>query len=568
MQSVVQTIVDASDMIQNQHNTISVLNTQVEADNDDFGDIYRAIIDKGQSPTQSDRDTYAPAIRAIQTPHLQDKTITPTTSQQVITCDGEPYNGLDEVTVQAVTAAIDQNIQQGNIKKAVTILGVTGTYEGGGGVVNLQNKTIDPSTSQQQVQADHGYDGLDTVTVEAVTSAIDQNITAQNIRNGVTVLGIQGLYTGDTDISTCIKEVEQDGLDLYSSVVNLAKPGGSNLQNQNWGGVINNVIHIISNNSHYTYDPLTDTFTLIDTDSKYEYRVNGDGIGGCVISDKLVWVNDGPFKVSYWSAADGLVEDVSFRCPDQTYARSICTDGTYLYVAGSNSGKLYKIDIANKTFTDVATNISGQYSLAYLDGYVYGHKATNSDNKIYKINVSTGVESEVTTVTGFKSDTIPITIDNYIYYFGGNTYTYDKYVWKFDGTTLSTISTNAYASYGRGYFVHNNILYSIGVNRTNSFVKLGQVLNGAYNYVTAPLGSTMYVYSGTSPVVETTNYCKVYKLHKSENFIIVKDEKVLTYNVVNNYVYVKSGMTINNMLISSDQLYDVSNLDQVYIRYT
>ena len=34
-----------------------------------------------------------------------------------------------------VTSAIDSNIQPGNIKKDVTILGVTGTYEGGG--INL-----------------------------------------------------------------------------------------------------------------------------------------------------------------------------------------------------------------------------------------------------------------------------------------------------------------------------------------------------------------------------------------------------------------------------------------------
>ena len=32
-----------------------------------------------------------------------------------------------------VTSTIDSNIQAGNIKKDVTILGVTGTYEGSGG---------------------------------------------------------------------------------------------------------------------------------------------------------------------------------------------------------------------------------------------------------------------------------------------------------------------------------------------------------------------------------------------------------------------------------------------------
>ena len=62
-------------------------------------------------------------------PSLQDKTVTPTTSEQTITA-GDQYDGLGTVTVSAVTAAIDENIVAGNIKDGVTILGVTGTYDG------------------------------------------------------------------------------------------------------------------------------------------------------------------------------------------------------------------------------------------------------------------------------------------------------------------------------------------------------------------------------------------------------------------------------------------------------
>lgn len=62
-------------------------------------------------------------------PTLEDKTVTPTTEQQTITA-GDDYDGLGTVTVSAVTAAIDANIVAGNIKDGVTILGVTGTYDG------------------------------------------------------------------------------------------------------------------------------------------------------------------------------------------------------------------------------------------------------------------------------------------------------------------------------------------------------------------------------------------------------------------------------------------------------
>ena len=66
-------------------------------------------------------------------PLLQDKTVNPSTSSQTITADGG-YTGLNSVKINAVTSSIDANIQPSNIKKDVTILGVTGTLESGVGV--------------------------------------------------------------------------------------------------------------------------------------------------------------------------------------------------------------------------------------------------------------------------------------------------------------------------------------------------------------------------------------------------------------------------------------------------
>lgn len=58
----------------------------------------------------------------------------------------------------------------------------------------LKTITIPPTTSDQTVEPDD-CDGYSAVTVSGVTAAIDENITAGNIKSGVTILGVEGTYT-------------------------------------------------------------------------------------------------------------------------------------------------------------------------------------------------------------------------------------------------------------------------------------------------------------------------------------------------------------------------------------
>jgi hypothetical protein len=176
--------------------TLQGLRDQISADDTDFENIYDAIVQKGQSPDEENRDTYAPAILAISgggSGVLDTLSVTPSTQAQSITPPAGT-DGYNRVNVSAVDASIDSDIVAGNIKNGVNILGVQGTYTGQ--APSLQTKSVNPTTSQQVVEPDNGYDGLSAVTVGAVTSSIDSNIQAGNIKSGVNILGVNGTYTG------------------------------------------------------------------------------------------------------------------------------------------------------------------------------------------------------------------------------------------------------------------------------------------------------------------------------------------------------------------------------------
>ena len=114
-------------------------------------------------------------------------------------------------------------------------LKVIGTHVCDGGTTpTLQSKTVTPSESEQTVSPDSGYDGLSSVTVEAVSNTYvgsgvtkkaaqtitpgtadqtlaagqylsgaqtikgDSNLLASNIKSGVSIFGVSGSYSGSS----------------------------------------------------------------------------------------------------------------------------------------------------------------------------------------------------------------------------------------------------------------------------------------------------------------------------------------------------------------------------------
>lgn len=134
-------------------------------------------------PENTTLDQYPEYIDQIQTAgNYQAKTVTPTANGVTVNPDAG-YDALSSVTVNG-----DSNLTADNVKKGVTIFDVTGTLESGG---NYQEKSITPTANGQTVMPDEGYDALSRVTIYG-----DEDLVPNNIKEGVSIFGVAGTYSG------------------------------------------------------------------------------------------------------------------------------------------------------------------------------------------------------------------------------------------------------------------------------------------------------------------------------------------------------------------------------------
>ena len=183
------------------------------------------------------------------------KTVTPTTTQQTIVPTNHNYE-LVSVIVEPIETEEKTATQNGEytpsdgkyISKFTVNVPVSDN-------LISQEKTITPTITEQVVTPDTGHK-LTKVTVGAVTSSIDSNIIANNIKSGVSILGVVGtLDPNNMDItydqSTGTLILNHDGNSIKSNP--LVVENASEMSNYLTSDYVGIIIHYIGETtSEYT----------------------------------------------------------------------------------------------------------------------------------------------------------------------------------------------------------------------------------------------------------------------------------------------------------------------------
>ena len=123
---------------------------------------------------------------------------------------GNAYFGMGSVTINAPvmeTRTIDASYG------AFTVIRDIENYVGLEQVnINaplMKSITIEPSKDESIIynivnegDVAAGYVGIEQVTVPVVTAAIDTNITPENIKSGISIIGVTGVYNQDFEYTT------------------------------------------------------------------------------------------------------------------------------------------------------------------------------------------------------------------------------------------------------------------------------------------------------------------------------------------------------------------------------
>ena len=249
-----------------------------------------------------------------------------------------------------------------------------------------QEKIISPSTDTQQITPDDGYDGLSKVTVNAVTSGIDLNIKAGNIKKNVTILGVTGTYEGS-------------------------------------GGTYN-----VTQSSAYLPESLADMGVAQIGSNVYLF--GGKGTNGTIT------------KIYKFNADTETISTLSATLPQELSSMGVAQIGSNVYLFGGLGSSnyvntIYKFDTDTETISTLSATLPQALSnmgVAQKGNNVYlfgGHREYNNVNTIYKFNAETETISTLNVILPKALSYFGVAqVGSNVYLFGGSSMSKTNTIYK------------------------------------------------------------------------------------------------------------------------------------------
>ena len=242
--------------------------------------------------------------------------------------------------------------------------------------INNQNKTVNPSTSQQSITADSGYTGLGTVTVNAMPSgtagtpeAYKMDIIDHTMTIGVGVVNTAGYIPGGTVIGSSISVSASELVSGNKSIT----ANGTNIDVTNYATVSVNV----SGGGGATIDSLSVTPT------ESEQTFNSSSVDGykpvVVAAISSTYIGSG---ITTYNSIDGGIDATSFTYTNQNNTPKINVGmaGTTGYYNISESGaSVYKQGAttitpteSQQTAVNANTWVTGAITVGAIDSEYVG----------------------------------------------------------------------------------------------------------------------------------------------------------------------------------------------------
>lgn len=297
------------------------------------------------------------------------------------------------------------------------------------------SKNVTPTTEAQYVKADTGYDAITQVNVAAVNASIDSNITAENIKKDVSILGVTGSYdaptipeyTGTYNVTENNVTLETEGKQLTDNItVNIEMP-----ENPLDDTTVGRLYEVVENSGEkeledtddnyiyyyeHGYDPetgedvstlqseeLVENLALLYFDSTVNKFELTEGSWYHYVNNSSMSFDEYTFEYEklYYYTDYGTFDQVS----------GVDGEGTYVY---NGNGSFQKLDNEKVYYI----NDSGEAQETYVENY--GYYFYNGNGDFASFELTSGL-SYINIESGMPYQNMLELDENSLYIYGGET---------------------------------------------------------------------------------------------------------------------------------------------------